>query len=283
MIRNPGWYPDPAAPWLLRYWNGAAWTAYTSVRPPVLTPGPATEAEVGPVPTPGLPGVILGFLCLAAGCGFCLLTIFILDRLGDPGGLPVKLALSEIPIWAGMLVPVFYISRIRGTGQLSIDFDLSFRPIDIGLGLLGLAAAESAVRMAAMILLPVSEQLNHQPQVGISTQTLTGPTLAVFFVLACIGAPIIEELFFRGLVQTRLVGLYGPLWGIAITSVLFGAAHLIGWQDWGSLLAAATLAAAGSVLGFLRYRTGRLGTSMVAHAMFNGVAFLSIFLLYELT
>ena len=57
---------------------------------------------------------------------------------------------------------------------------------------------------------------------------------------------------------------------------MFGAAHLIGWQGPASILAATAIAAGGVVLGYLRNRTGRLGTSMVAHSLFNGFAVLLI-------
>jgi len=174
---------------------------------------------------------------------------------------------------AGMVFPVIFVSRRRGTGRLSTDYGWSVRPADIGIGILGAVAGRSAAVLVSIPLLPVYQQLEHQPQVGLSPNQISGATWIVFGVLACVGAPIIEELFFRGLIQTRLVGLIGPGWGIAVTSVVFGAAHLIGWQNPASLIAAAIIACAGSVLGFLRYRTGRLGTSTIAHAVFNGMAF----------
>jgi Protein of unknown function (DUF2510) len=29
-----GWYPEPGAPWILRWWNGVQWTEHRAVRPP---------------------------------------------------------------------------------------------------------------------------------------------------------------------------------------------------------------------------------------------------------
>jgi hypothetical protein len=37
-----GWYPDPQAAGQVRYWDGAAWTTYSS---PVDAPGAATPAQ----------------------------------------------------------------------------------------------------------------------------------------------------------------------------------------------------------------------------------------------
>jgi membrane protease YdiL (CAAX protease family) len=209
-----------------------------------------------------------------------MLTLIVLRHMGSPGGTAAKLGLSELGIWAGLLFPVLYVSRRRGTGSLAKDFGLRFRWIDVGIGILGACAARSAAFLFAIPLAPVSRLLARQPQVGISPSEITGATWAVFGVLACIGAPIFEELLFRGLIQTRLVGKWGPVWGIAATSTLFGAAHLIGWQSPASLIAAAIIGASGAVLGFLRYRTGRLGTSIVAHATFNFMALLILIALY---
>lgn len=107
------------------------------------------------------------------------------------------------------------------------------------------------------------------PQIGQPVEEFTGLTYLAFAFVAVVGAPIVEEIFFRGLIQTRLVEKLGAVKGIAITSVLFGAAHLIGWVGPESLIAAAGIAGSGAVLGYVRYRTGRLGTSIATHAFFN--------------
>ena len=44
-VARPDWYPDPASPWLLRYWDGAQWTAHTAPRPGAA---PAPTFETGP-------------------------------------------------------------------------------------------------------------------------------------------------------------------------------------------------------------------------------------------
>jgi membrane protease YdiL (CAAX protease family) len=98
-------------------------------------------------------------------------------------------------------------------------------------------------------------------------------------VVVCIGAPFIEELFFRGLVQTRLVGRLGAVPGIAITSALFGAAHLIGWVGPITIVFAVAITGAGLVFGLLRHLTGRLGPSIVAHCVLNAQALLVLALL----
>jgi membrane protease YdiL (CAAX protease family) len=84
-----------------------------------------------------------------------------------------------------------------------------------------------------------------------------------------VGAPVVEELFFRGLVLRSLLPLAPAPVAVVASGVLFGLAHWQGVQFPG-------LAVFGVVLGVLAYRTGRLTPGIGAHAAFNAVAVLSV-------
>lgn len=86
--------------------------------------------------------------------------------------------------------------------------------------------------------------------------------LVVMSVLACIGAPVTEELVFRrGIfryVRTRL-----PRWAaLLIPAVLFSVMH-------GYLATFAPLIVLGVIFSLAYERTGNIKTTMVAHALFN--------------
>lgn len=86
--------------------------------------------------------------------------------------------------------------------------------------------------------------------------------LTVMIVLACIGAPIVEELVFRGGIF-RYARMRLPRWSaLLLPACLFAALHA-------NLATAVPLVALGVVFSLAYERTGRLGTSMVAHALFN--------------
>jgi hypothetical protein len=88
-----------------------------------------------------------------------------------------------------------------------------------------------------------------------------------FVFLACVAAPVFEELTFRGLVLNAL-RRYLPAWAaIVLSAAVFGAAH---WLP-GNNGVVAPLAVGGIVLAFVYYRTGSLIASMLTHAMFNTV------------
>jgi membrane protease YdiL (CAAX protease family) len=109
----------------------------------------------------------------------------------------------------------------------------------------------------------------------------SGSLIFVSIVFMCVGAPIIEELYFRGVVQSVLMRSLGTTPGIVVQAMLFGAAHFqVGMTFNQAAVKCGTIFVLGLFLGSLRARTGRLGAGMVAHATNNTVvALLSLALL----
>ncbi len=96
-------------------------------------------------------------------------------------------------------------------------------------------------------------------------------------LIAAVGAPFFEELFFRGLLRTALAarfGRHGAVWGQA---VLFGFAHYGEAQGLGNVSVVLALILLGVVLGYTAMLTGRLGAGIVAHSLFNLTAAVTIF------
>jgi membrane protease YdiL (CAAX protease family) len=90
------------------------------------------------------------------------------------------------------------------------------------------------------------------------------PLVASLVVLACIGAPIVEELTFRGFLFNAILR-YAPAWlAAALSGALFGLAHSA--TGVGSI---APLAAGGIVLATVYYRSASLTASILTHAIFN--------------
>jgi membrane protease YdiL (CAAX protease family) len=87
-------------------------------------------------------------------------------------------------------------------------------------------------------------------------------TIAGLLVCAIVIAPVTEELIFRAgifrYVRTRL-----PRWAaVLLPAILFGALH-------SNLASFAPLVALGVVFSLAYERTGRISTTMIAHALFN--------------
>jgi uncharacterized protein len=265
--RPPGWYPDPSGQPRQRWWDGKAWSWYVATSGGVAWDPLAPEARE-PEP-PGLRGVGLAIAGYVVGVVIGGAVAVLMHALGEPGGPAALLGASEVGLWLGFLGACVLISRRRGSGSLRNDFGLRVRPIDFAFGFAGAIAARM---MSAFAILPISFLFQHAntPEKGVFDDLLHNWVgWLVLSLVICVGAPFVEELFFRGLVQTRLIGRWGPVRGIIVTSLLFGAAHLIGWQGPITFAYAWAVAAGGLVLGAIRYQTGRLGTSMAAHMFFN--------------
>jgi hypothetical protein len=82
-----------------------------------------------------------------------------------------------------------------------------------------------------------------------------------------IGAPVFEEIFYRGLVLRSVEKRFGAAWGVAVSGVVFGVSHF-NFQIPGLILF-------GVVVGVLTVRTGRLGPAIAVHFGFNMIAVLS--------
>lgn len=81
---------------------------------------------------------------------------------------------------------------------------------------------------------------------------------------AAVVAPLAEELFFRGFMQTMLLGMLDHRWlAIAITSIAFGMVHYPQPHAVPALIFLSLL------LGFAYERTGSLMAPVAIHALFN--------------
>jgi len=98
---------------------------------------------------------------------------------------------------------------------------------------------------------------------------LAGAELALFSLLAVVVAPLVEELLFRSFLQPLLVQNLGDRGGVAVTALLFAAAHA-------NLASFFPIFALGLVLGTTMLRTQRLAAPFVVHAVHNGLTLMLV-------
>ena len=89
-----------------------------------------------------------------------------------------------------------------------------------------------------------------------------GLTTVVLFVLVVFGAPIIEELFYRGLLQRSLLARFNDAVVVVGVAALFAVIHFRPIEYPG-------LFVFGLIVGVAAKLTGRLGMSIMAHIGFN--------------
>jgi membrane protease YdiL (CAAX protease family) len=180
---------------------------------------------------------------------------------------------SLIGLWAGLIPGTILISRIRGTGNLIEDFRVRFKfPSDLR----GLAVGLACQFLLLPIIYVIIELLGsgditkklEEPAKDL-TSNAHGPGFFFLAVLLVIGAPVVEEIFYRGMLLTSLER-WKPGWpAIVITGVIFGAVHF-------DIYTLPGLAAFGIVLAWMAHRYERLGPTMLAHAAFNLVTVIAL-------
>jgi hypothetical protein len=185
--------------------------------------------------------------------------------------LPVAVIAADVSgLWLGLIGAAIYASRVHGSGSLARDFGFkvgSWWDLPVGAAV-GLACQYGVI---PLIYLPfrhvdrsLTQQLGQPAQRETAAAHSSGSVVVIFLFLA-VGAPLVEELFFRGLLLRSLLERTRPALAIPVSAVLFGLAHFEALQFGG-------LAVFGLVLGVLAWRTGRLGPSIGAHAAFNAAA-----------
>lgn len=204
--------------------------------------------------------------------------------LAEPVPLAVT-ALLQLPLWGSLVLVSWWATRSarrpeqaggdRGSGAarpgptaergMAAALGLRMRLIDVPVGLaVGLAAQVVMVPLLYQLVFRVIGEQDVSAAARQLTDRATTPLGVVLLLLIVgVGAPVVEELFFRGLAQ-RAFEQRGLSWGLAVvcTSLFFAATHLQPLQFPG-------LFAFGLVLGWLVHRTGRLGPAIWAHLAFN--------------
>lgn len=124
---------------------------------------------------------------------------------------------------------------------------------------------------AAAVVVPATPENSPEFMVDIVNSTTT-PVLLVLGIV--VGAPLLEEFVFRGLLfrgwRDSALGLHGA---VAVTSIIWTLLHA-------GQYGAATLLwvfALGLVLGYARHYTGSLWVPIGMHALNNGIATIEMF------
>lgn len=210
----------------------------------------------------GLPEAVAGYLAafvLASLAGAVWIGVSGDDDLSM--GLVVATLLGQ---WTGLVGAAVLASRYKGSGSLVRDFGLRVEARDVLPGLAwGLGSQFILVYLLYLPFRLLDSDLDVSEEARRLVGTGRGGGLALLAVFLVLGAPVVEELFFRGLLQRALRRRMASGAAIAISSLAFGVTHYQPLQLLG-------LVAFGVVLGFLAERAGRLGPNVVAHAAFNG-------------
>jgi uncharacterized protein len=176
--------------------------------------------------------------------------------------------------WAVLLVLVgpwvvlagwpLLVTRLKGNGPVDdLALRTSWRAVGLGAGL-GVVGLFTALAVAQVQIWVTRSDLDSRAADVAHLYVGGTPVALVLFALAtAFGAPVVEELAFRGLTYGSFVKRgVGPTWSVVGTAALFALFHF----EPARLLVLFVL---GVFIGVVRARTGSTTASMVTHMVIN--------------
>jgi uncharacterized protein len=175
-------------------------------------------------------------------------------------------ALMQIPLWLGLGAAPIWFAIKKGKGVVA-DLGLRMKPIDVPVGLaIGVACQLILVPVVYFLLRPLLGVNDVSAAARELTDRASDPlSIVLVFLIVGIGAPVAEEIYFRGMAQRIFGRRLGPWAAIFAAAAFFASTHLQPLQF-------PALLVFGVILGFMAWRSGRLGPAIWAHVGFNVVA-----------
>lgn len=184
-----------------------------------------------------------------------------------------QLALATAGAWAVFVVALVLVSRRYGTGDPRSDLGVSFRPVDLVGVPVGVATQFVLVPLLYWPLRELWPDTFDVERIEERARELAdkagGANTVLLVLVVVVGAPIVEELVYRGLVQRSLSRTTGAASGLLLASILFSLIHFSPVEYPG-------LFVAGLVFGLGTAVTGRLGPAIVTHAAFNAAGLVMV-------
>jgi uncharacterized protein len=184
--------------------------------------------------------------------------------------------IDEVPIWvlfvstslgwAVFLGGMVLASRREGSGSFVRDYQVRAKTVDV-LGVpIGVLTQLVLVPLIYVPLQRLWEDVFTEDRLSETAKDLvdraSGGSMVLLVLMVCVGAPIVEELVYRGLLQGSFAARFNHLPALLATSTLFMLVHFRPVEYPG-------LFAIGLVCGACALATGRLGMAIACHIGFN--------------
>ncbi|MSO59436.1 MAG: CPBP family intramembrane metalloprotease [Ilumatobacteraceae bacterium] len=195
------------------------------------------------------------------------LLLFSISGLSKGEPTPIWLvAATSLALWVPIVAGVQFLGNRFGLGNIRHDFGIIFSWRDAWGVPAGVA---SQLLLVTAVTWPFTQWFPDQfssDKIEQRARDLIdvahGGWIIVLALIVIIGAPFVEELTYRGLLQGSLARLISPRIALVIIAAFFAVIHL-------SVVEIPGLFVFAIVLGLMRERTGALGLCMVTHAAFN--------------
>lgn len=205
-----------------------------------------------------------------------LLALSVLGYADPDLDRPVSiLAIVLVVVWTVELAATATASKRVGSGDVVADTGFSFVPIDLIGVPIGIAAQLGLLRLVYLPLQEIWPNTFDRTSLEENARDLVdgvdGAALLLLIALIVVGAPLVEEIFYRGLLQRAWLGRFdaasraGAVLVVVAVAAVFALIHFRPIEYPG-------LFAFGLVVGAMAAITRRIGMSIVTHVAFNATA-----------
>lgn len=224
-------------------------------------------------------GLVVAAVVVATAGGLLIIGAAAAFGLDSNVELVLNFLLSQA---AFVVVAVVFLTLVASEGLVNARVPDSRDLLTVA-GALGVAIAAETVRQLAVRFTDLSNAGTVSLEEDIAVWALVAVLLMVVLV-----APIVEELFFRGIVQGWVAEASSARAGIAVATVLFVPIHaaqtfLVSPTITGALSVFAVLTVVSIVLGVAYARTDNIVVPMSIHAAYNGSSALVPYVVHDLT
>lgn len=277
----PGWYRDPTGAPFVRWWDGWQWTPYTAPVAqfdprPLLDKRMAAMAATDPRPWGSRPVVFpLAAYVLAIVLGAIASAAFRPHtRLGELAFATVaNVALDAIVVVGAILAGREIAARYGGWAATFGLLRPRWKDVAIALASIGIIMAARIALSVVIVALGGASKLREAQNLKPNSGHVDAGLIVLLIVVAVIGAPILEEFVFRGLLLRTFMQRWSFWPAALLSSAIFAVGHTYEVSTLvGAIILALNVGIIGLVhCGVVRY-TGRLAPAMMSHAAVNLIA-----------
>ena len=228
--------------------------------------------------------VLLALSCPGtAAAALLLLAVLMLLALRSGSGAAVDAVLMTILLYSAVAVDVFGLWPLPGFAAVLGAWLLARRSPRARLWWSWLRRGSATAELPWLLVLTVVVTA----AALLIWQRLFDGRLPQVYIDAAMGRPLwllvaagagfslvnaaVEEAIFRGVLQTAMESVSGPVTAIAVQAVAFGVLHIVGVPT--GIIGAVMAGAWGLLLGFMRWRTRGLLAPYVAHVAADATIF----------
>lgn len=218
----------------------------------------------------GIRHVVYGLLLGQVSTILAIVAIGLIDQdidLEDPS-LEIT-AILQSALWIGTLGIPLWLYCSKGVSWR--QFGWRFKRSDIFKGLLIGLGTQIAAGLLYLPLYVIFDDIDVSEPAKELVDKATGLGVFLLFLVVVVGAPVVEEIFYRGLTLKAFEKKMGGRLALVASSLLFAVAHL-------QFVQFPALFLFGFVAAYLARKYDRLGRAVWAHVGFNATTVIALLL-----